>query len=412
MVSSVRTSAVAEIFAPDEARKLYGDVSVLGRGDAITPPIEKTLVFFANTSWYLWNFRLRLARRLRDRGYRIVFIAPRDAFSARLSEVGFFLPIRISRTGVHPVSELRALAGFRRLLKQLEADAVLSWTPKCNIYGALACRSLGIPIVPNVSGLGSGFVDRPGLSGVVAQLYRHAFRMCATVFFQNAQDMNHLVDWGCVERDSAKLLPGSGVDLDRFRPDRAHGRDKNDQFVFLFMGRLLREKGLCELAAAMRRLRDEGLKARLLVAGYFDEANPSALDKSELRAWEQEGLAEFVGATDTPESVIGRADCVVHPSFYREGLARILLESAACGRPVITTDLAGCREAVIPDVSGFLCEPRSTESLYGAMKRMMLLPGSVRQLMGIAAREHMEQGFSEEIVIESYVDALHAIAAC
>lgn len=414
MITSVRARTAPEVFDADVPQRFCAEekIAVLGRGDAFAPPTEKTVVFFANTSWYLWNFRLTLAKRLRNRGVRIVFIAPRDRFSIRLSEVGFFLPIQISRNGVHLVNEFRTLTRFRRLLGQLEADAVLTWTPKCNIYGSLACRSLGIPVVPNVSGLGSGFVDRPGISGIVARLYRHAFRTCATVFFQNSRDMEHLVDWKCVERDSAKLLPGSGVDLDRFRPARISASDRSDHFVFLFMGRLLREKGLYELATAMRRIRDEGLKAKLLVAGYFDEANPSALNRTELHAWEAEGLAEFVGATDTPESVIWAADCVVHPSFYREGLARILLESAACGRPVITTDVAGCKEAVIPEVSGFLCTPRSAESLYAAMKRMILLPASVRQLMGIAAREHMERGFSEEIVIESYLDALHALAAC
>ncbi|MGH6889141.1 MAG: glycosyltransferase family 4 protein [Rhizomicrobium sp.] len=387
-------------------------LSAEGQRDASAPPASKTVVFFANTSWYLWNFRLTLAKRLQNRGFRVVFVAPHhDDFSSRLSGAGEFIPIRISRDGMHPVMEFGTLICFWLLVRRLDAHVVLSWTPKCNIYGGLACRSLGIPIIPNVSGLGSAFVDPTRLARIVAYLYRHAFKKCGPVFFQNSQDMENLIDWGCIGRNSAKLLPGSGVDLNRFIPGSMDALEERDQFVFLFMGRLLREKGLRELATAMRRIREDGLKARLLVVGFVDKANPSGLDAVELDAWVQEGLLEHLGETDMPESFFCRADCVVHPSFYREGLARVLLEAAACGRPVITTDVAGCREAVVPEVSGFLCKPRDADSLYGAMKRMLLLPGSVRQEMGVAARKHMERGFSEEIVIESYFDALHAIAA-
>lgn len=364
---------------------------------------EGKLLLVSNTSWYLWNFRRRLAERLEACGYEVAFAAPPDDYSARLENVTSFAPLPLDRRGRNPLVELAAVFRLWRLLHRVRPDAVLSWTPKPNIYGALAGRVFGVPVIPNVAGLGFAFIGGGWLARVAGSLYRFAFRKCAIVFFQNAHDRDQFVAAGRVREHVARLLPGSGVDLERFRqrPPRRAG-----DFVFLFVGRLLADKGLRELVAAARLCMGDDAPVRLRIAGFVDQGNPAAIGEDEIRGWQAEGVAEYVGSTDAPEKLIADADCVVLPSYYREGIPRVLLEAAACGRPVITTDAPGCRDAVIDGETGFLCQPRGVDSLVQAMRKMLTLPPAEREAMGRAGRAFMERSFSEEIVFEAYEKAL------
>jgi glycosyltransferase involved in cell wall biosynthesis len=365
-------------------------------------PIRVLLI--ANTSWYLWNFRRRLAEHLKAAGYEVAFAAPCDAYSRRLAALGRFIPLALDRKGRNPLVEVCTLFRLGSMVRCARPDWVLTWTPKPNIYGALCARLLGVPIIPNIAGLGFAFIGGGMLARLVGALYRLALRPCDVVLFQNAHDRDQFVSAGWTRGRAAWLVPGSGVDLERFRPQaRQPGADGD--FVFLFVGRLLADKGVRELIEATRRLRRDGSRLRLRLAGFMDPGNPAAVGEGEVRRWQAEGLAEYVGPTDAAEELYAQADCVVLPS-YREGMPRVLLEAAASALPVIATDVPGCNDAVIDGKTGFLCQSRDAASLAAAMRRMMLLSPSERAAMGGAGRERMEREFSEEVVFAAYRAAL------
>lgn len=367
---------------------------------------NKAVILSANTSWYLWNFRRELAGAIRALGYDVVFVAPADAYSARLAECGTFEPIVLSRKGKNPASELLAVWRYAGIFRKHRPAAVMTWTPKPNIYSGLAGRLTGNTVIPNVAGLGTLFVQRGWLSGFVGAMYRAAFSKLKTVFFQNSDDRDDFVSAGWASAAAARLLPGSGVDLERFP---ATPLPDNDTFVFLYAGRLLAEKGLPELVAAGQRLRDDGSRFAIRVYGHFDPGNPAAITETTMRRWHEQGDVDFRGATDSIETAIREANCVVLPSYYREGVPRILLEAAASGRPVITTDAVGCRDAVIDGVTGLTCKPQDIDSLEAAMHSMLDMPTNERAAMGEAGRRLAEERFDERFVIAAYVDALESL---
>lgn len=368
---------------------------------------EKLIVLVANTSWYLWNFRRCLAIAIRECGFDVVFFAPEDEYSDRLCEIGRFVPIAIDRKGKNPFKELLSIAEIAMALRRERPHVILTWTPKANIYCGLISRVSGVDVIPNVAGLGSLFVNKGLLSQLVGLLYKVAFGRSSTVFFQNRDDLGEFITANWVSEGSTKVLPGSGVDLDRFT---ATSLPQNSQFVFLFGGRLIADKGLPELVEACRRLRTDGFAFVLLVYGHFDPGNPSSISEKQIAEWTAEGLVDYRGPSDQMELAIQQSDCVVLPSYYREGIPRILLEAAASARPVITTNSTGCREAVDHEVTGFMCEPRDVKSLAAAMKRMMTLSVADRERMGWLARQRAEAKFSEEFVVSEYLDAIRRLS--
>lgn len=361
---------------------------------------RKTIILFANTSWYLWNFRRRLAREIQQRGFDVLFVAQEDTYSGRLREIGRFVPLAISRRGKNPIVELRSILAVASIMRREKPHIVLTWTPKPNIYSGLVSRLCAVNVVPNVAGLGTLFVQQGLLPRAVGLMYRAAFHHLRTVFFQNRDDRDLFVAAKQVTEDSAKVLPGSGVDLERFTTSPL---PSNRPFVFLYGGRLLAEKGLPELVKASRQLRDTGIEFRLMVFGFLDSGNPSAIGETELAGWVDEGLVDFHGFSDHMEHAIQQCDCVVLPSYYREGIPRILLEAAASARPIITTDSVGCREAIEAGVTGIYCLPRDVASLAAAMQAMIKFSPGEREAMARAARRLAETRFDENIVIAEYL---------
>jgi glycosyltransferase involved in cell wall biosynthesis len=364
-----------------------------------------TLVISINASWNIVNFRSGLIRGLQRAGYRVVALAPRDAWSERLGELGVeFHPIAMDRKGLSPAKDLGLLRRYRRTLRRLRPDAFLGYTAKPNVWGSLAAQSLGIPVINNVSGLGTAFIRGGWLGRLVAALYRLAFRRSATVFFQNEEDRDLFVARRIVAAGKAKLLPGSGIDTARFRPTPpAGGEDR--PFVFLLIARLLRDKGVGEYVEAARRVRREAPDTRFRLLGFLDADNRSAFSRTELEAWVDDGLIDYLGASDDVRPAIADSDCVVLPS-YREGLPRTLLEAAAMGKPLIATDVPGCRQVVRHGVNGLLCGVRDAESLAAAMLEMLRAPAERRAGWGKAARAIVEAEYDERIVVESYLAAV------
>ena len=359
------------------------------------------ILISANSLWNIANFRGGLVSALSDRGYRLMALAPAGE-GAKLPATVVRQSIAIDRSGINPVRDLLLVWRYYRLLRKLKPRAYLGFTIKPNIYGALAARFAGVPSLLNVSGLGTAFI-KSGLFGrFVDLLYTFAFRKAAVVFFQNPDDRDLFVGKGIVRRDQARLLPGSGIDLDRFMPDVPL---RDGPPVFLLIARLLGDKGVREFAEAARILKGELSSARFQLLGPIDSGNRTAIGRDELSKWVDQGIVEYLGESDDVRPFVSDATAIVLPS-YREGLPRTLLEGAALARPLIATDVPGCREIAIDGVTGLLCAARSATSLADAMRRMAGMTYQERAAMGQAARQRVEGHFSEKIVIQSYLDAL------
>lgn len=362
----------------------------------------------ANTSWYLYNFRRNLMRALAEGGHEVVAIGGDGEFAQRLQQEGFrHVEVRFSSDGTQPLRELQTARGLRQALRRERIDLVLSYTPKGNIYAALAMLGTGTSQIMNISGLGRAFVQRGLLGQLVTALYRLTVGRAAWVFFQNDDDWRFFIESGLVRRDRSSCLPGSGVDLQGFRPAPLPART-DDACTFLMVARLLWDKGVGEYAAAARQVRQTQPQARFQILGPLDDSPRRGVPRATLQGWVDEGCVEYLGETDDVRPFLQAADCVVLPSAYREGVPRSLLEAAAMARPVITTDAVGCRQAVDDGVNGLLCQPRDAGSLVEKALQIIEMGSEQRQTMGLAGRAKMEREFDERAVIHAYRDRIAA----
>ena len=368
-------------------------------------PAAATVVIAANSAWNIVNFRGALIAGLRAAGWRVVAVAPIDDRAAEIPGLGAeFVPIRIDSSGTSIGRDARLLADYLSVLRRVRPQAFLGFTVKPNIYGSLAARLLGIRSISNISGLGTAFLRAGPLNWLVRRLYRLALARSERVFFQNPHDLALFVDNGLVRPGQAERLPGSGVDLDRFRPPDAP-RPAGQAFRFLFVGRLLRDKGLVEYAEAARRLRPRWPQAEFAILGFAGSDNRSAVPIADIERWQAEGIVTYLGHAADVRPYLADSDCIVLPS-YREGLPRSLLEAAAMARPMIATDVPGCRDIVVDGKNGFLCDARSPESLAAAMDAMLRLDPAERLAMGRRARTRVEREFDQALVVQAYLRAL------
>lgn len=366
------------------------------------------IMMTANAAWNVSNFRGALVEALLGEGHRITVLAPHDAAVTALERLGCrFLPLEMSVDSLNPIEGLRLRRRFSRIFREERPDIILSFTIKNNIFGARAARALGIPFVPNVTGLGTAFLSGKLLQIVSEQLYRTSFNTLPVVFFQNEDDRDLFVGRSIIRIDQTRLLPGSGIDLRRFAPTAMP--PDGEAMVFLMVARLLRDKGIWEFVGAARRIKAKHPQARFQLLGSADSKNRSAVESATLEGWINEGVVEYLGTTSDVRPAIAAASCVVLPS-YREGAPRTLIEASAMGRPIITTNVPGCRAVVDHGVSGFLCDVRSVSSLAGAIERFLALSPASRNDMGRAGRAKMVREYDQSIVIQAYRDAMARLA--
>ena len=357
-----------------------------------------------NTCWNILNFRRPVVEALVQAGHAVTVLAPADDSVERLRALGCrVLPLAMDVKGLNPLRDLALMARFYRLFRAERPDVILSYTIKNNIFGAMAAQALRIPFLPNVSGLGTAFLSGGGLQRLVEALYRRAYARLPVVFFQNSEDRDLFVARGLVASGQGRVLPGSGIDLTRFAP--APYPKAGSAPVFLLIARLLRDKGVVEYVEAARQVKARHPAARFQLLGAVDAANRSAIDAETLRGWVAEGVVEHLGTTDDVRPFIAAADCVVLPS-YREGAPRTLIEAAAMARPLIATDVPGCRAVVERGRSGLLCKVRDAGSLAEEMLRFLSLSRDERVAMGQAARAHMERDYDQARVVAAYLQAI------
>jgi len=360
-----------------------------------------TIALSANTTWYLYNFRSGLIKALLARDERVVVIAPLDEYSARLERMGVeVIDLPMDNKGANPARDAMLLFAYIRLYRQLRPHLVLHNTIKPVIYGSLAARSLGVPFLNTITGLGTTFIREDWMTRVVERLYRISQRRASQVFFQNNDDLELFRHRRLVPQERVQCLPGSGVNLTHFSVKPS----SQGEPCFLLIARLLRDKGICEFVEAARKIRRKYPRARFQLLGQLGVANRTAITREELESWLAEGVVEYLGETDDVRPFIAQAHCVVLPS-YREGLPRSLLEAGAMGRPLITTDAPGCREVVQDGENGYLCRLKDAEDLAEKILAFLKLSFDERCKMGLLSREKVSGEFDETIVIERYLEA-------
>lgn len=361
-----------------------------------------------NAAWNVYNFRLGLIQALRCDGHQVTVIAPEDASTRKLEALGFeCLPVPIKSSGVNPVTDLALLFRLYELYQQVRPDVVLHYTVKPNIYGTLAAHMLGIPSINNVCGLGTVFLKKGLVSWVAKALYRLAFRFPQKVFFQNADDHALFVREKLIRKEIADAVPGSGINLSDFQAEVAE-RSGDRKFTFLVISRLIYDKGILEYMEAIRLLRKQGVDARFQLLGAREPGHKRGIQASLIQEWIEQEMVEYLGTTDDVRPFIRSADCVVLPS-YREGLPRTLLEAASLCKPVVTTNVPGCRDVVVDQENGFLCEVRNAKDLADKMLKMSSLRSEELQQMGYNGRKRVEACFDEKIVIQKYQEAIWAL---
>ena len=369
--------------------------------------VKKVLVSI-NTTWNLVNFRSGLIRALNDAGYEVIAASPPDEYITNLKALRCrYVTLPMDNKGTHPGRDLFLLWRYLSLLKTERPSVYLGYTVKPNVYGSLACRFLGIPVINNIAGLGIAFGRRNWLTHLVRLLYRLALSRSKTVFFQNDDDRQVFIRDGLVREEIADRIPGSVIDLVHFQLTSLPNAES--RFRFLLLSRMLWDKGVGEYVEAARVIKRRYPKVECCLLGFLDVQNPNAISRTQMDEWIAEGCIRYLHSSDDVRVQIADADCVVLPSFYREGVPRSLLEAAAMGRPIITTDSVGCREAVEDGVTGLLCQPRDIKDLVEKMEYMLSLTPEHRKEMGERGRQKMQLEFDEKIVIKKYLEAISKI---
>lgn len=359
---------------------------------------RRTILILTNTSGGLYLFRKELILRLM-KNHSIVVVTSDTGRVDELKNLGCKVKlIDFDRRGMNPIKDYKLLRKYYSIIRSLRPKLVITYTIKANIYGGLCSRFCRVKYVANITGLGSIFERSDAIKTMAVLLYRRALKKAETVFFENSSNMSYFISNRIIEERQACLLNGAGVNLDHF--SMSEYPDYDGVFRFLFIGRIMKEKGIEELLNVVEKLHQNGYRIILEIVGDYEEDYRKVIDTYEIK-----GFIKYHGKQKDVRPYIKDAHCFVLPSWH-EGMANTNLESAAMGRPVITSNIPGCKESVLDELSGYLCEPKNEESLYRAMEKMILVSNEDRKQMGITGRRHMEAHFSKKSVVDKTVNHL------
>ena len=371
--------------------------------------MKPKLLLSVNSAWNIVNFRSGLIGALQTDGWDVITAAPEDAHVDRVRALGCrFFALPMDNGGTHPWRDLMLYRRYRALMRAERPAAFLGFTIKPNVYGSLAANALGVPVVNNIAGLGTAFVRQTWLTHVARGLYRQALRRSHRVLFQNEDDRRYFINSGLVAATRTDRVPGSGVDLAAFAPAPFPTRTESGPVRFLFVGRVLRDKGIIEYVQAARQLRAAGVAAEFSILGQLEAQNATAVSREDVADWVAEGAVRYLDFADDVRAHIAAAHCVVLPS-YREGVPRSLLEAASMARPLIATDAVGCRDVVDDGSNGYLVRVADSGDLAEKCARFAALSVDEQSRMGLASRRKAEHDFDEQIVFAKYLACLRAL---
>lgn len=356
---------------------------------------KKRVLFLVNHDVVIYNFRLELVERLLNDGYEVHISSPYGKRIDELKDIGaVYHRINVERHGMNPIHELKLLLNYRKLIAEVKPDIILGYTIKPNIYGAMTAAEKHIPFVANITGLGTS-VENPGMSQkLMVELYKMAFKHVQKVFFQNTENQQFFIDHNIVI-DKYGLLPGSGVNLSRFT---VASYPSDDIVKFAFISRIMKEKGIDQYLDAAKVIKKKYPNTEFHVCGFCE-----AEYEGKLKEYNDDGTVIYHGMIRDVAGFMSGMNCVIHPTYYPEGLSNVLLESCACGRPIITTDRSGCKEVVDDGINGYMIPQKNIQKLIEAIEKFIRLSFEEKRAMGLAARDKVVREFDRNIVVEAYM---------
>lgn len=377
----------------------------------------KKIIITSNTSWFVYNFFKASIIEFLKAGHKVYVIAPLDKFSIKIEKLGcIYHEIEIDRAGANVVSELKTFTGLYSCIKKINPDVVLNFTPKMNIYSTLVSRLQGVKVINSVAGLGSIFTEKGIKSSLGKMLLKLTQPLAHHVVFQNMEDWDIYLSNGLVNKLNSSRVYGIGLDLKSFPLHQS----KDDQCVrFILVARMLKTKGVLQFVEAAEQVatflikRDtnaiDKVKLQFSLLGFVDEQNPQRISHEALSEIDKNSVVDYLGETDDVYSIVKEQDCVVLPSFYREGLPQCLIEACSMGKPIITTDNVGCRDTVDDGINGYLVPPKGIEELANAMIEIIDMGHHNRLEMGRLGRVKAEEQFCHLKVSRHYLDLINTI---
>ena len=353
------------------------------------------ILILANNDIGLYKFRKELIEELIIRNYEVYISLPDGDFVEALKTLGCkYIKTDIARHGTNPIQDLGLLNFYKKIIRQIQPDMVLTYTIKPNIYGGLACASSDTPYLTNITGLGTAVETKGFLQFITMTLYRKALRKANTVFFQNRENENFFLKHKLV-LGKHKLIPGSGVNLSYYVP---LPYPKSDTIEFVFIARIMKEKGIDQYLQAAEEIKRKYPNTKFHICGFCEESYEQVL-----QAFQENGTIIYHGVVADMKEIYKQIHCTVHPTYYPEGLSNVLLESAASARPIITTDRSGCREVIEDGVNVFICKQKDSNDLIMKIKNFLQLTWEAKRQMGLAGRKKAEQEFDRNIVVNAYL---------
>lgn len=362
---------------------------------------KKRIIIVANTTWNIYNFRLNIIRKLLSEGHDVIVIAPVDKFifyTETLPQVHHVPVHHLMRDSVNPIQDLKLFFELLRLYKQYKPDLILHYTVKPNIWGGFAAKLLGIPSVAVVTGLGYSLIHEGWINFMTSFLYKFSLLLHRKVIFENIDDKALFEKEGLVKPAKTMAIKGCGVDTTFFSPNG--DLRSQDTITFTFIGRLLYDKGVVEFIKAAEIVKQQNKNVQFWLIGEIDKENPSSVRNEDLMKWIRDPNIHYHGATENIRKYIEKSDCIVLPS-YREGMPKVIMESMAMERAVITTDTAGCRETVDENINGYLVPVKDSAALAKAMLRFISLDKKEQTQMGKAGRMKVLKEFDDRIIADN-----------
>lgn len=358
------------------------------------------VLILANIGLGLFKFRRELLEELAKEN-EVFFCIPNDEFADPIKAIGckFIDNPLLDRHGTNPIKDLKLIKFYKRILREVKPDIVFTYTIKCNAYGGMACASLGVPYVANVTGLGTAIENGGLMQKISLTLYKLGLRKAQKVFFQNTENRDFMLSHGVVKR-AYEMLPGSGVNLSQYK---VFPYPTNDTVDFVFIARVMKEKGIDQYLDAAKEIRRKHPETRFHICGFCEQDYERLL-----KELNDKGIVIYHGLVSDMTEIYKIVSCTVHPSYYPEGLSNVLLESAASGRPIITTDRSGCREVVEDGVNGYVVKQQDSKDLIDKIEKFLSLNIDERKAMGLAGRAKVEREFDRQIVIKKYLDEVES----
>lgn len=358
------------------------------------------VLILANFGMGLYKFRKELIERLLSEGFEVYVSLPRDEYTPKLENLGCkFIDTSVNRRGTNPVEDIKLLLKYFRILKKVKPDVVLTYTIKPNIYGGFICRLMNVPYIVNITGLGTAVENGGKLQKLTLFMYKVALKKARCVFFQNKENRDFLIS-NKIVKGYHRLIPGSGVNLSYFTlldyPPESYSIN------FVFISRVMREKGIEQFLEAASYIKSKYSNTEFHIVGFCEEEY-----ESKLKSLEEKGIIKYHGKLDDVREIHKISHCTIHPSYYPEGMSNVLLESAACGRPIITTDKSGCREIVDENVNGFIVKQKNSKDLIEKIERFLSLSFEEKRKMGLNGRKKVEAEFDRQLVVKAYLEEIY-----